>query len=363
MNRMKRFFLIALLLWVGGWPAVHSAMAQADEQPVVRGVLFWSDTCPHCHYVLEEVLPPLQEQYGEQLDIVLVELNSEETARMFYAAGAAAGLEQSEMGVPLLIVGEYLMMGSAQIPEQLPGLVEHYLAAGGVELPPIAGLEALAGPAEEAAAPSAPVVESKVATEPPAEVAAVAPEQGVSGSVPAFVLLVGMALALLFVGAALALARMGKISPPTAAWMAWAIPVLAVLGLFVAGYLTYVETQTVEAVCGPVGDCNTVQSSPYARLFGVPVGLIGVAGYLAMLGVWLWGRSGNLTARWLLLAMAAGGVAFSVYLTYLELFVIYAVCMWCLSSAAIMMLILLAAAAWLADGWRAARPLKAAYRG
>ena len=86
------------------------------------------------------------------------------------------------------------------------------------------------------------------------------------------------------------------------------------------------------------------------------VGFIGIGGYLAMLGAWVWGRSGNATARLLLLGMAAVGVVASIYLTWLELFVIEAVCMWCLSSAVIMGLMLLAAAAWLAAAWPPPKP-------
>ena len=155
----------------------------------------------------------------------------------------------------------------------------------------------------------------------------------------------------------LIMARSGGIQSPAAGWVAWSIPILAVAGLVVAGYLTYIETQMVEAICGPVGDCNAVQSSSYAKLFGVlPIGILGLVGYVAMLAAWFRGRSGSITARTLLVGMAAFGVAFSVYLTYLELFVIEAVCLWCLSSAVIMTLILLAAAAWLAGAWATGAP-------
>lgn len=54
-------------------------------------------------------------------------------------------------------------------------------------------------------------------------------------------------------------------------------------------YMAYVETQAVEAVCGPVGDCNAVQNNSYAKLFGVlPVGVLGVVGYAAILAAWFW---------------------------------------------------------------------------
>jgi uncharacterized membrane protein len=134
--------------------------------------------------------------------------------------------------------------------------------------------------------------------------------------------------------------------PSSPAWLDVLTPALSVVGLGVASYLTYVDTQGVPAVCGPVGDCNTVQASSYAILFGVlPVGLLGVAGYVAILAAWLWGhyRSDRLAdyVPLAILAMTVFGVLFSIYLTFLELFVIHAVCVWCLSSAVIMALLML----------------------
>ncbi|MBC6938327.1 MAG: vitamin K epoxide reductase [Chloroflexi bacterium] len=137
----------------------------------------------------------------------------------------------------------------------------------------------------------------------------------------------------------------------------WLLPVVALVGLAVAGYLAHVETTASEAVCGVVGDCNTVQQSPYARIFGIPIGLIGVAGYVAILLVWFYGQVGSRRlADAALLLMALFGVVFSIYLTFLEPFVIGATCLWCLTSAALMALIL-----WLAApaGWRALADLAA----
>jgi uncharacterized membrane protein len=121
----------------------------------------------------------------------------------------------------------------------------------------------------------------------------------------------------------------------------WVIPVLCLIGLVVSGYLAYVETAHVEAVCGPVGDCNTVQQSPYARLFGVlPVGVLGVAGYVTILLTWGIGRITRQRlaayASLAILGMTTFGVLFSIYLTFLEPFVIGATCAWCLTSAIIM---------------------------
>jgi uncharacterized membrane protein len=95
-----------------------------------------------------------------------------------------------------------------------------------------------------------------------------------------------------------------------------------------------------------VGDCNTVQSSPYAKLFGlIPIGLVGAVGYIAILAAWLWRRfrtdALSRIAGPVMFGMALFGTLFSVYLTYLELFVIHAVCIWCLTSAVIITLLML----------------------
>jgi uncharacterized membrane protein len=102
----------------------------------------------------------------------------------------------------------------------------------------------------------------------------------------------------------------------------------------------------VEAVCGPVGDCNTVQQSEYARLFGVlPIGLLGIMGYAMIMLVWLLGRSPNRQMIRFkdraIFGMTALGILFSIYLTFLEPFVIGASCAWCLASAVIMTLLFL----------------------
>jgi uncharacterized membrane protein len=118
-----------------------------------------------------------------------------------------------------------------------------------------------------------------------------------------------------------------------------------IIGIGVAGYLSYVETQSVEAICGPVGDCNAVQQSRYAKLFDVlPVGVLGLLGYISLLAAWLARRfmpALEKPASIVFFGMAFFAVIFSLYLTYLEPFVIKAVCIWCLTSAVIVTLLLL----------------------
>jgi uncharacterized membrane protein len=113
-----------------------------------------------------------------------------------------------------------------------------------------------------------------------------------------------------------------------------AIAVLSLAGLGVAGYLTWVHYADLEPICaGGSGGCERVQNSDYAELAGVPVALLGVVGYAAILGsLALPGEAGRFAGA--LLALA--GFGFSAYLTYVELFEIDAVCQWCVASAVLM---------------------------
>lgn len=116
-----------------------------------------------------------------------------------------------------------------------------------------------------------------------------------------------------------------------------AIAALILLGIGVAGYLTYVHYADIDPVCaGGSGGCHIVQASDYAELFGVPVATIGLAGYLGLAAtLFIPGELG----RALGMALALIGAGFSIYLTYLELFVIDAICQWCVASAVIMVLL------------------------
>jgi thiol-disulfide isomerase/thioredoxin len=111
-----------------------------EEQPVVHVVLFYSTKCGHCHYVMTEILPPLQEYYGSQLDIQMIELASQQDVDLLYSIAAAAGLGINQVGVPLMVVGDHVLIGSAKIPDELPGMIEMGLSGGGIDFPDIPGL-------------------------------------------------------------------------------------------------------------------------------------------------------------------------------------------------------------------------------
>ena len=435
---------------------------------VVRAVLFVSPTCPHCRKVLQEVLPPLSKRFEGRLQVGIVSTATPTGRDLYWAAQQRFAVRQP--GVPLLVVGDFALVGSLEIPQRLPDLVEGYLAEGGVGWPNIPGLTELvaassatpppppsppdapgqarppapqpSGSATERPAPE-PALLSRATTEPaptpfPTPISAppptptpstaqptptpvsptpalppaarpVIPEPtlaptttprspapatpppsmprptaappptvpaGMAGSgagepVPiaspaappglitlgavrergladrilgdprgnglAILVLAGMAAAVLR-----SVPVLRRWRPATfTSHLDWANPLLALAGLGVAAYLAHVEVRGIEAVCGPVGDCNTVQQSEYARLFGVlPIGVLGVVGFAAIIVTWAvrrWATGWYSTrAALALLALTAFGTLFSIYLTFLEPFVIGATCLWCLSSAAIM---------------------------
>ncbi len=129
---------------------------------------------------------------------------------------------------------------------------------------------------------------------------------------------------------------------------------LAIAGVVVAGYLSWVALDDEQqVVCSGVGDCQTVQSSEYAEIAGVPIAVLGLGMYLALVALiaarrW-WGalRDGEEPPQalaGLTFALAFGGTLYSAYLTWLELFEIEAICVWCVGSAVIVTLLMLLSA-------------------
>lgn len=119
-----------------------------------------------------------------------------------------------------------------------------------------------------------------------------------------------------------------------------AIVLLALVGLLVATYLWLYKIGLIgELQCG-TGTCEYVQASRFAELLGVPVAFYGVVGYGALLAVGLACLQPRFAAdrrvTLLLAALATAGFGFTLYLTAIEVFVLHAVCRWCVASAAIM---------------------------
>jgi uncharacterized membrane protein len=121
--------------------------------------------------------------------------------------------------------------------------------------------------------------------------------------------------------------------------LAIAIAAISFLGVAIATYLVYVHYAGIQPFCvAGGGGCEKVQTSDYARLAGIPVAVLGLAGYIAILGSLLVrGDLGRLAGA----AIALSGFGFSMYLTYREIFTIKAICQWCVASAVLMTLLAL----------------------
>jgi len=115
--------------------AQASAAATDYGDAVVHLLLFWSPTCPACQTVKEAVLPPIQEQYGEALVVHGVSIATEAAQTFWFEAMAAAGLGRESAYIPMLFVGDRVLVGSGAIADELPGLIESHLAAGGLAAP------------------------------------------------------------------------------------------------------------------------------------------------------------------------------------------------------------------------------------
>jgi uncharacterized membrane protein len=116
-----------------------------------------------------------------------------------------------------------------------------------------------------------------------------------------------------------------------------AIAAIALLGVAIATYLVYIHYAGIKPICAAGGGgCEKVQTSDYAKLAGIPVAVLGLAGYIAILAsLYVRGDLGRLAGA----AIALSGFGFSVYLTYREIFTIKAICQWCVGSAVLMTLL------------------------
>ena len=268
---------------------------------------------------MTEELPPLQEQYGEQLVILEVDVTTQAGQELFQKAIRDYNVPDTRFGVPALVAGENYLVGADEIPRLFPDIISSSLQEGGLDWP---ALDDLDGYIERYGLTSSerPSVADRFLRDP-------------LGNTVSTVLLLVMVASIVYLGWSYL-----NNSIAYGPWPRFILPVLMVIGITASAYLTYVEFTHDEAFCGPLGDCNAVQSSSYAYLFGViPVALLGLIGYIgmavALAASYMFSGSRRQTAGQILWWFALVGTAFSIYLTFLEPFVIGATCAWCLVSA------------------------------
>ncbi|MBN1679993.1 MAG: vitamin K epoxide reductase family protein [Anaerolineae bacterium] len=131
----------------------------------------------------------------------------------------------------------------------------------------------------------------------------------------------------------------------TVDWLRSISVVLAIVGIFVAGYMAWAELTGNETVCTDAGkiDCGAVQTSVYAKTLGFPVAIQGTLGYIAILAVLLLEDQLAIIAangRSLIVGMTLYGTIFQMYLTWIEASVLDAFCQWCIASSVIIAVLL-----------------------
>ncbi len=131
---MRKTIIFILVLFVLGFPGW--ALEIEAQEPVVSILLFHSPTCPHCEDIINNFLPDIQEKYGDQLEVKLLDISEQANFELALALEEVYGIPEAEAGIPEIFIGHTPpLIGSYAIREQLDGLIQEYLDAGGVDFP------------------------------------------------------------------------------------------------------------------------------------------------------------------------------------------------------------------------------------
>ncbi|HID61943.1 MAG TPA: hypothetical protein EYP49_04265, partial [Anaerolineae bacterium] len=147
---LKRLFPLVAVVVLLLWP-----LTAGSDEPVVRLLLFYSESCPHCQAILNDYLPGVREKYGAQLEVQLVEISDPANFQKMLAFEAAYGVTEERAGIPEVFVGDQVLIGEEEVRARLEELIDRYLAQGGVELP---DLETGGASASTQPAPATPTI-------------------------------------------------------------------------------------------------------------------------------------------------------------------------------------------------------------
>ena len=325
-------FLGRLSLLLALLPAATAVAVDAERRaPEVKAVLFYAPSCPQCGELFEFYLPLLFERYGSRLQVTGIDVSEPPGQAVYRAAVSPLGLPAEWGNAPTVVVQDRAMVGLDEI---AAGLGDHFealaAAPGSAAWPAIPGLSDRVEPGMRdiesrlVAARAAWPVEQQTSTPPGSPMG----DRIANGL--AILVLIGMLAALVH-----SLFRL-RHAPSSPGHGTRSILFVLAIGVGISGYLAYTSLADVVPVCGPIGGCDRVQQSEYAKLFGISMGVLGLLGYGAILFSWMLARRLSPTGggwRWLPLAISLFGVLFSLRLTYLEPFVIGHTCLWCLGSA------------------------------
>lgn len=384
---LKRFLLVLIVMFGVG---LSGAVVEAQRADTVYAVLFYSPTCPHCHELITTDLPPIQEQFGDQLMIFFIDVSTDSGSMLAQSAYAHYEIPRDRWVVPMMIVNEQVLIGGVQIPTELPIITQAGIENGGIAIPQFPlmqqafeqwqaaneGRAVVQQPAQSTTIestsnnpfttsfehdPLASILTLVILVTLIVSVGALIAthKYGLPMIVPQVVIMsaslvtLGLVITILFADQqrddlAFPIATVILIGIMLSSGLAVfgervrsAVSLLTLVGLAISVYMAYIELTTNPAVCGAIGDCNAVQQSDYAHLLGIPIGVIGVMGYLLMLGISLMivrGPERYLSrSLWMLQVLVGVSAVFTIYLTFLEPFVIGAVCAWCLMSSLVVL--------------------------
>lgn len=304
-----------------------------DGAPDVRAVLFYDPGTALGDELLSFYLPGLYERYGDRLEVSGIDLSQPAGETAYRAVAERLGLAPQRPAEPVVVIGDRPIVGLMAIAGALGDDFESLAGDPGARhWPSVAALEELLPAGVEeierrvTATGEAPGSDS--AAWPSAERQA-ASHQFANNL--AIVVLIGMVVTVIH-----AFVRLRRSRRMAGRAAGWALLVTLLAGLGVSAYTAYTALAQVAPMCGPAAGCAVVQNSEYSKLFGVPMGVLGLAGYSAILLTWLIARYRSPHGGgwyWLPWILALFGVVFSLRLTALEPFVIGATCVWCLGSA------------------------------
>jgi len=375
--------LVAALLLV----LTPAAPTQAQsEDGVVYAVLFHSPQCPHCLAFIQNDWPVMEREFGDQLNMLFVNVLDPGNRALMERMYAYYRIPDDQRYVPMMFIGDQVFVGGDELPTIGAQTIRDGIKNGGIPMPPVDGLaEAFNQAANEnnpSSAVNRPSLTERFQADPIANALAVVVL--ITLAVSVVVVLTGLGSKTLLIGPlpraaalvaavltallaisllvqagsdvlAMVLSGLAVIGSGLVAFLLaraprledaprWLTPLAAGVGLAAAFYLATVEVTRASAACGVVGNCNAVQDSSYAMLFGVlPIGVMGIGGYILIIAAWVLTQGAGEVARFgqsLLLGLTLFGAAFSLYLTFLEPFVIGATCVWCLTSALTMLVLL-----------------------
>ena len=319
---LAALFLLLMLL-VSTNSMAEKQQPAANNQ--VHAVLFYQPLCSECPSLIDDYLVPLTIEHIDNFVLASIETNRPGAKQVIEEVAKRSAHTSLKSQIPVILIGDQLLVGETEIRKKFPKLLTNAIQSGGLQYPEINGLDALIrGDLGGAAEPVKTFAKID--------------------QILAWLVLAGLLSAIVYTAVTSIQNKHQLVARIPRSVFAL---ILAAVGIGISSYLSYIELGGHVPTCGPVGDCAAVQSSPYAQILGIPMAVLGLGHYLVTFI--LWTAPGIVVNQYRRLAVGAllilsiFGAAFSVYLTALELFVIHAVCLWCLGSAVISIALLLIA--------------------